>query len=111
MFDHLLLHGMLICGTTDSLHRHDFAPGDEADRHDATIHCTISRLAIRAAFDDDHGARAAIAFRTTFFRAGEAGVAEIIEQGGVGRNVRDANGSAIQSKFKRTGHKLNLKQA
>ena len=111
MLDHLLLHGMLLGGTANAFDGDNFASGDDADWHVATVDGAISGFAIRTALDEGDGTRAAIAFRTTFFRAGEAGVAEIIEQGGVGRNVRDANGSAIQGKFKRTGHKLKLTKA
>ena len=108
---HRALHGMRLFGTANTLYTHDLTTREQTDWHETTVHRTIRGLAIGISLHNRNGARAAIAFRAAFLRAGETGAAKIFEQGRVGGDVGDANGSAIQSKFKRTGHKLNLKKA
>ena len=46
MLDHLLLHGVLLCGTTNTFDRHDFASSHQTDGHDATVHRAIGGLTI-----------------------------------------------------------------
>jgi len=97
-FSHRALNRMRSVAA-NAFHADDFATGEQADGHQATVHGAIGGFAVRAHFNDYDGARAAIAFGAAFLGAGEAAGAEKFEQGGVGRDVAKSNGAAVQNKF------------
>ena len=101
--------GCSLLGAAHALDADDFAAREQADGHEATVHGAIRGLAVGVALDDGDGARAAIAFRATFLRAGQAAAAQKFQQRRVRRNRFDANRLAVQGEFKCTGHNPFIK--
>ena len=110
MLHHLLLDWMPggECGIENAFYADEIPSSHKADGQKATVHRAPGSFPVCIPLNHRDGARTAIAFRATLLRARESVSAEIFQQCRVGRNIRNANGSAIQNKFKRTGHKLDL---
>ena len=88
----------------EALDRDDFPPGNQAERSQTTVKGAVSGLSISIPANQGHRTSAAVAFRAAFLGPGQPGVAQILEQGGVGRAVLDPDGPAIQDKFNGAGH-------
>ena len=112
--DHFLLHGMQVSefgvrssgfGVGDAFDADDFTPRHQAERHEATVDGAITRPPLRVALDEGDRARAAIAFRATFLRAGQAGAAQEFKQRRVGRTIFNPDDPAVQDELDGDGHK------
>ena len=102
--DHFLLDGVELAGAGDPFHRDDFAPGHEANRHEATVDGAIARLALGIPVNDRHRARAAIPLGAAFFGAGQPRATEVFEQGGIGGAVREADSLTVERKLDAFAH-------
>src|SRR5438045_8616024 len=89
---------------SDSLNGNDFAPGHQAERHQATIDRAITRSALRIAVKNSNRAGAAIPLGAPFFRSRKAAAPKIFEQGSIRGAVREADKATVKREFDEPAH-------
>src|SRR5262249_11522560 len=85
--------------------RHNLAPGHQANWHQATVDGPVSGITFRVAINYRHRAGATIALGAAFFGAGQAVLAEVVQQWSVGRFILDPDKAAVQRYLKGIGHR------